>query len=107
MLAEGELAELQERVSRIAVQPNVQAYLVDLGRATRAHTKLALGLSPRGLLIWQRVAQAWAFLKDRPFVTPDDVQEVASPVLGVRLGLAPDAIGTVIDQLLETVPVPV
>jgi MoxR-like ATPase len=59
------------------------------------------------MLIWQRVAQAWAYLKDRPFVTPDDVQEVAGPVLGVRLGLAPDAAGSVINQLLETVPVPV
>ncbi|MBM4068072.1 MAG: MoxR family ATPase [Planctomycetes bacterium] len=107
VLADGELAALQERVSRVAVQPNVQAYLVDLGRATRAHPKVTLGLSPRGMLIWQRVAQAWAYLKDRSFVTPDDVQEVATPVLGVRLGLAPDAAGSVINQLLETVPVPV
>jgi len=107
MLAEGELAGLQERVARVAVQPNVQAYLVDLGRATRAHAKVALGLSPRGMLIWQRVAQAWAYLKDRPFVTPDDVQAVAVPVLGVRLGLAPDLVKSVIDQLLDTVPVPV
>ena len=107
VLAEGELAALQQQVSRVAVQPNVQAYLVDLGRATRSHSKVALGLSPRGILIWQRVAQAWAYLKDRPFVTPDDVQEVAVPVLGVRLGLAPDAAGSVIDQLLEAVPVPV
>ncbi len=106
-LAAGELAALQERVARVAVQPNVQAYLVDLGRATRAHPKVTLGLSPRGVLIWQRVAQAWAHLKNRPFVTPDDVQEVAGPVLGVRLGLAPDASERVIDQLLETVPVPV
>jgi MoxR-like ATPase len=58
-------------------------------------------------LTWQRVAQAWAFLKDRPFVTPDDVQEVAGPVLGVRLGIAPDALASVISQLLDAVPVPV
>jgi MoxR-like ATPase len=107
VLAEGELAALQQQVSRVAVQPNVQAYLVDLGRATRSHSIVALGLSPRGILIWQRVAQAWAYLKERPFVTPDDVQAVAAPVLGVRLGLAPDASGSVIDQLLEAVPVPV
>jgi MoxR-like ATPase len=107
VLAEGELAALQEQVSRVAVQPNVQAYLVDLGRATRSHSKVALGLSPRGILIWQRVAQAWAYLKGRPFVTPDDVQAVAISVLGVRLGLAPDASGRVIDQLLEAAPVPV
>lgn len=107
VLAPGELAELQGRVSRVAVQPNVRAYLVDLGRATRSHASVTLGLSPRGLLIWQRVSQSWAFLKGRPFVTPDDVQEVARPVLGVRLGLQPDAAGNVIRQLLESVPVPV
>lgn len=108
VLADGELASLQERVSWVAVQPNVRAYLVDLGRATRTHSKVTLGLSPRGLLIWQRVAQAWAFLKGRPFVTPDDVQEVAGPVLGVRLGIASDVTNTVvIHQLLETVPVPI
>ena len=67
---------------------------------------VSLGLSPRGLLIWQRVSQAWAFLKGRAFVTPDDVQEVARPVLGVRLGVPPDAAAGVIRQVLETVPVP-
>ncbi|WP_171476107.1 AAA family ATPase [Frigoriglobus tundricola] len=106
-LGAGELAGLQERVARVAVQPNVRAYLVDLGRATRAHPKVALGLSPRGLLTWQRVAQAWAFLRGRPFVTPDDVQEVAGPVLGVRLGLGANEAGAVIHHLLETVAVPV
>jgi MoxR-like ATPase len=107
ILAEGELAALQEQVARVAVQPNVQAYLVDLGRATRSHPRVTLGLSPRGILIWQRVAQAWAYLNGRPFVTPDDLQEIAFPVLSVRLGLAADAAGSVIHQLLETVPVPV
>lgn len=106
VLGAGELAELQSRVARVAVQPNVRAYLVDLGRATRSHASVTLGLSPRGLLIWQRVAQAWAFLKGRPFVTPDDVQEVARPVLSVRLGLGPGG-AAVLDRLLETVPVPV
>jgi MoxR-like ATPase len=107
ILAEDELAVLQEKVSRVAVQPNVRAYLVDLGRATRSHPKVPLGLSPRGLLTWQRVGQAWAFLKDRPFVTPDDVQEVAAPVLGVRLGLAANESAAIIHHLLESVAVPV
>ncbi|MCS6852605.1 MAG: AAA family ATPase, partial [Gemmataceae bacterium] len=61
VLQPGELLQLQHRVARIAVQPNVRAYLVDLTRATRGHSKVTLGVSPRGLLIWQRVSQAWAF----------------------------------------------
>ena len=107
VLREGQLVELQQQVARIAVQANVRSYLVDLGRATRSHPKVTLGLSPRGMLIWQRVSQAWAFLKGRPFVTPDDVQEVAPAVLGVRLGLTSDGVENVIRQLIEMVPVPV
>jgi MoxR-like ATPase len=108
VLAEGELAQLQTRVAAIAVHPTVQGYLVDLGRATRNHPKVSLGLSPRGLILWQRVAQAWAFLQGRPFVTPDDVQAVAGPVLRVRMGLAPNvSADAVIQEILHTVPVPV
>jgi MoxR-like ATPase len=107
VLEAGQLEALQERVAGITVSPNVRAYLVDLGRATRAHPQVTLGLSPRGLLTWQRVAQAWAFLRQRPFVTPDDVQQVAQPVLGVRLGTASDATANVLKQIVESVPVPV
>jgi MoxR-like ATPase len=46
-------------------------------------------------------------LKGRPFVIPDDVQDVAHPVLSVRLGLAPDARNSFLDDLLASVPVPV
>lgn len=105
-LTTGELESFQDQVSNIAVEANVRGYLVDLGRATRSHSKISLGLSPRGLLIWQRVAQAWAFLKHRPFVTPDDIQEVALPVLGVRLGLASVETKSVVRQILDSVPVP-
>jgi MoxR-like ATPase len=106
-LDHSQLCQLQEAVAAVRVSPRVAAYLVDLGRATRSHAQVTLGLSPRGLLTWQRVAQAWAFLHRRPFVTPDDVQQVAGPVLGVRLGLAPEAAANVLKQILEAVPVPV
>jgi MoxR-like ATPase len=107
VLAEGQLATLQERVAEVPMSDAVRCYLVDLGRATRAHPQVTLGLSPRGLLVWQRVAQAWAFLQSRPFVTPDDVQEMSGPVLGVRLGLAADAASNVLTHILDAVPVPV
>jgi MoxR-like ATPase len=106
ILPEGGLGRLQAQVARVAVAENVRAYLVDLARATRAHPKVTLGLSPRGLLIWQRVAQAWAYLHERPFVTPDDVQETAHAVLSVRLGLAPDATAAVLTSVIESVAVP-
>jgi MoxR-like ATPase len=105
VFAPGELAETQDAVAAIAVAPAVQRYLTALADATRKHPKITLGLSPRGLLTWQRVAQAWAYLAARPFVTPDDVKAVAGPVLGVRLGTDGDPAALVRD-LLASVPVP-
>lgn len=99
------LTGVQEEVATVAVAPAVQEYLIDLATALRTHPKVPLGLSPRGVLVWQRVAQAWAFLAGRQFVTPDDVKTVALPVLGVRLGPAMPA--DVIPSVLATVAVPV
>jgi MoxR-like ATPase len=97
---------LQQSVVAIEVSKPVRLYLVDLAAATRGHAKVALGLSPRGLLPWQRVAQAWAFLQGRSFVTPDDVQAIAGPVLDVRLGIDPQQSKLVIDEILKSVAVP-
>jgi MoxR-like ATPase len=106
VLTPAELAALQDQVAGLAVEAKVRGYLVAVAQATRQHPRVPLGLSPRGLLTWQRVAQAWAFLQGRPFVTPDDAQRVAGPVLGVRLGLD-SASGGVVDEILASVPVPV
>jgi len=101
------LMGLQDEVGSVAVADNVREYLVDLGRVTRAHRAVQLGLSPRGLLIWQRVAQARAWLLGRHFVTPDDIQEVAVPVLSVRLVGDFDSAERMIAEILGAVPVPV
>jgi MoxR-like ATPase len=106
-LGPGQLHTLQEQVASVAVGPAVGEYLVSLASATRSHRQVTLGLSPRGLLTWQRVAQAWAFLDDRDYVTPDDIQDVARPVLEVRLGVEPDAMSRVLNEILDSVPVPV
>jgi MoxR-like ATPase len=101
------LLALQDQVSCVAVSESVRTYLVDLGRATREHRSVQLGLSPRGLLTWQRVAQARASLAGRDFVTPDDIQEVAVPVLSVRLVGDFDSAERMIAEILSAVPVPV
>ncbi|MCS7016421.1 MAG: MoxR family ATPase [Gemmatales bacterium] len=107
VISREQLQQLQQLTASIAVHPSVRAYLVDLGRATRQHKQIRLGISPRGLLIWQRVAQAWALLHHRTFVTPDDIQAVAIPVLSVRLGVdAGKDVTPVIRDLLCQLPVP-
>lgn len=106
ILSEGELAALQNKVAKLEVAETIQDYMVRIGAETRQHTSIALGLSPRGLLTLQRTAQASAFLQGRNFVTPEDIQDVIFPVLGVRLGLETDAANRVIQEVLTAVPVP-
>ncbi len=101
-----QLQEIQSAVGATPVAVGVQEYLVRLATASRSHREIPLGVSPRGLLIWQRTAQARAWLSGRRFVTPDDVQQVAGPVLGVRLGLDSHEAAGVIDGLIASVEVP-
>ena len=106
VIGHDELLGLQRQVAAVAAERPVRTYLAELDEAIRQHPQVRLGVSPRGLLLWLRVAQAWAALKRRPFITPDDVQAVASPVLGVRLVLDSLDVGTLLDQVLEQVRVP-
>ncbi len=106
ILAPGELLQLQTQTAAVIVSPPLHAYLTALAKASRDHARVSLGVSPRGLLTWQRVAQAWALLHGRPFVTPDDIQEVAEPVLSVRLQVETD-IALLVREILDSVPVPV
>lgn len=105
-LTVSELARIQRRVRSIAVAPSIHEYLVRLAQATRTHPQVLLGVSPRGLLQWQRVAQARAWLEQRAYVVPDDVRQAALPVLGVRLGTEHDDPRPVIFEILDAVPVP-
>ncbi len=106
VLEAGQLAQLQQSVANIAVETPVREYLVDLAEATRSNRAFSLGLSPRGLLQWQRVAQAHAMLAGREYVMPEDVQAVAGPVLSVRLSGLGTAMDKAIDAVISAVAVP-
>jgi MoxR-like ATPase len=106
VLGPGELSQLQQSVSNIAVEPPVRVYLVDLAEATRSNRAFTLGLSPRGLLQWQRVAQAHAMLAGREYAMPEDVQAVAAPVLSVRLSGLGAGVDKAIEGVLNSVAVP-
>jgi MoxR-like ATPase len=99
-------------VGRVAVRPEVMAYIVDVCRATRTSPSLSLGASPRGATAMLNTAKAWAWLSGRDFVTPDDVKALARPTLRHRIALRPEAQiegvtpDGVLDGVLATVPVP-
>lgn len=98
-----DLQRLQQQVREVSVHPRVTEYLIDLVEASRADLAVDLGVSPRGMMQWQAMAQAWALLNQRDFVTPCDVAHVAHPVLSVRLITHGEATDDVIARILNHV----
>ena len=86
-----ETRDAQEAVKHTYVSPEVEQYIVDLINATRRHTEVELGASPRGSIALYRTGQTRAVLKGRDFVLPDDVKALAPAALAHRLILSPSA----------------
>ncbi len=97
---------LQRKAQSVTVHPRVADYIIDLVEASRADQAVELGISPRGMMHWQAISQAWAMLKGRDFVTPTDVADVARPVLSVRLLTCGETTDSVIDRMMDAVPAP-
>ncbi len=85
VLGRQQVRDLQEMVSRVHVAPRLTDYVLDVVTATRESPELDLGVSTRGAISWQRAAQALALVRGREYVLPDDLQEVAEPVLAHRI----------------------
>lgn len=95
----------------VYVHPHLMDYLVELVLATRKHGEVEGGVSPRGSLAFYRAARAYALVKGRDYVVPEDIKALAVPVLAHRLVLARTLTGRstgrqIIEQLLNTVFVP-
>lgn len=86
-----QLQALQQAARGVEVTAAVSRYLLELVRATRERPEFSLGVSPRGALALTRAAQAYALLSGRSYVTPDDIQLLARPVLAHRVLLSRDS----------------
>ena len=112
VLTTEQVKQLQQKVTAVQVSEPVRNYIISLVRATRESDCSALGVSPRGSIACYRAVRAAAFVHGRSFATPDDVKELAVPVLAHRILLSPkgrNSLGSteaLIRQLLETLPVP-
>jgi len=80
-----EIRDLQEAVRRVAVEDSIADYLLKLIHATREHSDIRVGASTRGALLLYRASQSLAFLRRREYVVPDDVKQLALPVLAHRI----------------------
>jgi len=107
-----ELLTAQEGIKTIHVAMGVREYIVSLVEATRHHDDVFLGASPRGSLAMFNAVRAWAGIRGRSFVTPDDVKHLAEPTLAHRIIVNPAArmrgvdSRQVVRDLLAEIPVP-
>lgn len=107
-----EIKSMQKLVKEVYVSPLVERYIVEIVRATREHSEIFLGASPRGSLGLFRVGQARAALLGRDYVLPDDIKYLARNVIAHRIVVNPSArlhelsAGRIVDEILNKIPIP-
>ncbi len=114
VLEKEDILNLQNLVNSVKIEPVLTDYILSIITATRNHPNLALGVSPRGGLIFQQALRARALICGRNYCTPDDVKHLAVPVLCHRIIPRSHNLSkrfadntTIIHQILEQVSVPV
>ncbi len=104
---------MRAAVEQVYVDADVRRYMVDLAAKSRSHRQVVVGVSPRGSLALLKLARAWAAIKGRNYVLPDDVKQFTQPALAHRIILDPSLWDTkksenkVIAEITQSVPVPV
>jgi len=107
-----ELLEAQRSYTTVHVSDELLGYMVALAEATRSHPDIMLGVSPRGTQSLLRAVQVLAILRGREYATPDDIKEMAVPVLAHRmvvkgaLKLKAGMAEEILLGILKKVPVP-
>lgn len=110
--SEAELRELRQEVRTVTIEERMFRYIYDIVGGTRRHPDILVGASPRAGLALVSCSQALAALRGRNFVIPDDIKDLALPVLRHRVLLRPEAeiegqtVDTVVRGLVETQIVP-
>ena len=109
VLSAADLTAMQEQINLVQVARPVKEYIASVVGETRANREIAMGVSPRGAVFLQKASQAHAAMAERTFVTPDDVKQVALPVLRHRIvprSSVTDSVEKSLQLILESVPVP-
>jgi len=107
-----DLLKAQEAIKQVYVAEEVKQYIIQLVTASRRHSDVYLGSSPRGSLALFRAAQARAAMAGRDYVVPDDVKALAEVTLAHRIIVGPSArikditSRTIVQDILSTTPVP-
>ncbi|MCZ6789397.1 MAG: MoxR family ATPase [Chloroflexi bacterium] len=113
VLQSADLLEMQRLVRRVHVAEATKEYVINLAHATRSDAAVELGASPRAMVQLFHAAQARAAVSGREYVQPDDVKAMAPYVLSHRIVIKPQSrlrggiAEDIVDNILESVPVPV
>ena len=107
-----EIEEIKTSVANVFVSPEVASYALQLVSATRTHSAIQIGISPRGSLAFIQAAKAYALIHGRNYVTPKDLQELVPFVFSHRLifydrSLKEDEKTQMIHALVAQIPIPV
>ncbi|MHC5167301.1 AAA family ATPase [Enterococcus faecium] len=107
-----EIEEIKTSVANVFVSPEVASYALQLVSATRTHSAIQLGISPRGSLAFIQAAKAYALIHGRNYVTPKDLQDLVPFVFSHRLifydrSLKEDEKTQMIHELVAQIPIPV
>ncbi|WP_433862029.1 AAA family ATPase [Streptomyces sp. L7] len=103
IIAAEAVSTLAQLASEVHTDPSVMGYLSEIVTATRNDKDAALGVSIRGALALARAAKTWAISQGRTYITPDDIHELAQPVLAHRVMVEPEVefAGVTADQVVE------
>lgn len=116
VLSKSDVLTLQQKTQEVRVEPVLIDYILSIVTATRESKYLSLGVSPRGGLVLQQAAQGRAFLHGRDYCIPDDIKQLAEPVLchrvipesrhGAHKRLVGDT-ASIISEIIEKTGIPV
>jgi MoxR-like ATPase len=112
VLSAEEIRECQQIVEKIHIKNELLDYIAAMIHQTRSHADLFLGASPRASLAIMQTSKALAAMNGRDFVTPDDIQYVAYPVLNHRIILTPEremegmSVRDVVNDIISKIEVP-
>ncbi|WP_186578872.1 AAA family ATPase [Aquibacillus kalidii] len=104
--------EIRKEIKAVTISDTVVHYIMELVRKTRDSDSIRVGASTRAAISIGKAAQAWAYLAERDYVTPDDIKVVAKPGLRHRILLSPHtelegaSIDQIIEELVGSIPVP-
>lgn len=111
-LSSKQLAVFQNLINEVFVEPHLQKYIAEIIVNTRNNPFLYLGASPRASIAMLKTAKAYAAINGRDFVTPEDIKQVAVPVLQHRIIVTPEremegvTAKQIIKQIIQSVEIP-